>query len=234
MRYEFLVETYETERLKVLGVWSMFRDEDLPVRPHATDRRGRSVHEQMVHQCVSEDLWFRTMLGIEASVAALPAIESRLDFIQRYAASSAERLDALRSRPESWWEGETRFFDTTPVAGVGRRPAHRAHVSPSRPADGDAADAEPRPAQQLRADRRYRWIDEEPRTGGLRLPGSRGTAGGRARGRAQGDAPRPRENNPLPSGPGAEAPVRGDRGKPLRWCHAGSAAAAGILPGSPA
>ena len=29
-------------------------------------------------------------------------------------------------------------------------------------------------------------------------------------------------------------PIRGDRGKPLRWCHAGSAAAAGILPGSPA
>ena len=85
MRYGFLVETYETERLKVLGVWSMFRDEDLPVRPHATDRRGRSVHEQMVHQCVSEDLWFRTMLGIGTSVSALPEIESRLDFIERYA-----------------------------------------------------------------------------------------------------------------------------------------------------
>ena len=35
MRYGFLVETYETERLKVLGVWSMFRDEDLPVRPES-------------------------------------------------------------------------------------------------------------------------------------------------------------------------------------------------------
>ena len=129
MRYGFLVETYETERLKVLGVWSMFRDEDLPVRPHATDRRGRSVHEQMVHQCVSEDLWFRTMLGIGASVSALPEIESRLDFIKRYAASSAERLDALRSQPESWWEGETRFFDTTRSRAwvVVRRIAHTSH-----------------------------------------------------------------------------------------------------------
>ena len=53
MRYRFLVETYDTERLKVLSVWSMFRDEDLPVRPHATDKRGRSVREQMVHQCLS-------------------------------------------------------------------------------------------------------------------------------------------------------------------------------------
>ena len=47
MRYRFLVDTYETERLKVLSVWSMFRDEDLPVRPHPVDLRGRSFQEQM-------------------------------------------------------------------------------------------------------------------------------------------------------------------------------------------
>ncbi len=29
MRYAFLVETYATERLKVLSVWSEFHDEDL-------------------------------------------------------------------------------------------------------------------------------------------------------------------------------------------------------------
>jgi hypothetical protein len=70
MRYDFLVETYETERIKVLSVWSEFRDEDLPLRPRAGDPRGRSVREQMVHQCVSEDLWFMNMLGID--VAAPP------------------------------------------------------------------------------------------------------------------------------------------------------------------
>ena len=61
MRYAFLVETYATEHVKVVSVWSEFRDEDLPVRPNASDARGRSVLEQMVHQCVSEDLWFRNM-----------------------------------------------------------------------------------------------------------------------------------------------------------------------------
>ena len=65
MRYDFLVETYETERIKVLSVWSEFREEDLPVRPNAKDPRGRSVREQMVHQCVSENLWFMNMLGID-------------------------------------------------------------------------------------------------------------------------------------------------------------------------
>jgi hypothetical protein len=49
MRYDFLIESYETERIKVLSVWSEFRDEDLPVRPNQNDARGRSVHEQMVH-----------------------------------------------------------------------------------------------------------------------------------------------------------------------------------------
>ena len=129
MRYQFLIDTYETERLKVLSVWSMLRDEDLPVRPHPTDRRGRSVHEQMVHQCVSEDLWFRTMLGIEVSASPLPDSETRLEFIKRYAESSLERLDALRSQPESWWEAEVRFFDTNRSRAwvVVRRIAHTSH-----------------------------------------------------------------------------------------------------------
>src|SRR5688572_18307181 len=62
MIYDFLVETYATERVKVVSVWSEFTDVDLAVRPRSGDPRGRSVHEHMVHQCVSEDAWFRNML----------------------------------------------------------------------------------------------------------------------------------------------------------------------------
>jgi hypothetical protein len=47
MRYDFLVESYETERIKVVSVWSEFKDEELPLRPLQDDPRGRSVHEQM-------------------------------------------------------------------------------------------------------------------------------------------------------------------------------------------
>ena len=68
MNYEFLAESYETERVKVLSVRSECRDEDLPVGPMPNDPRGRSVHEQMVHQCVSEDARFRTILEIDVSV----------------------------------------------------------------------------------------------------------------------------------------------------------------------
>src|SRR6188474_2202615 len=41
MRYQFLIDTYETEILKVLSVWSSFQDDDLSSRPHPTDKRGR-------------------------------------------------------------------------------------------------------------------------------------------------------------------------------------------------
>jgi len=34
MDYSFLVDTYASERLKTLSVWSMFVDEDLDIRPH--------------------------------------------------------------------------------------------------------------------------------------------------------------------------------------------------------
>jgi hypothetical protein len=77
MRYDFLIDSYATERIKLLSVWSEFRDEDLPVRPGHDDPRGRSVHEHMVHQCVSEDNWFRNMLGIDVGAPPLPDDDSR-------------------------------------------------------------------------------------------------------------------------------------------------------------
>src|SRR5919201_2606467 len=102
MRYSFLVETYATERIKVLSVWSEFSDEDTPVRPHPSDTRGRSVHEQMVHQCVSEDLWFRNMLGIDVEAPPLPQRETRIEFIKRYAEDSGKRLAIVRQTDERW------------------------------------------------------------------------------------------------------------------------------------
>jgi hypothetical protein len=49
MTYDFLVDTYETERVKIISTWSEFRDEDMHRRPRNGDSRGRSVQEQMVH-----------------------------------------------------------------------------------------------------------------------------------------------------------------------------------------
>ena len=129
MRYEFLIETYETERVKVISAWSMFRDEDLPLRPNPADPRGRSVHEHMVHQCVSEDIWFREMLGIDVAAPPLPKEEVRLEFMKRYAEDSGKRLAVLRQKEEPWWEAETSFFDVRRSRAwvMTRRMTHTAH-----------------------------------------------------------------------------------------------------------
>jgi uncharacterized damage-inducible protein DinB len=128
MKYDFLVETYETERVKVLSVWTMFKDEHLPARPNPADSRGRSFHEHMVHQCVSEDLWFRNMLGIDVGASPLPAREVRWEFMARYAEDSEKRLAALREKTEAWWEEMVTFFDVPRSRAwvITRRIAHTA------------------------------------------------------------------------------------------------------------
>ncbi len=111
MNYDFLVDTYETECIKVVSVWSEFKDEDLTVRPNQTDPRGRSIHEQMVHQCVSEDLWFRNMLSIDVAAPPLPQQETRQAFMMRYAEDSGKRVRVLREKSVPWWQEDTNFFD---------------------------------------------------------------------------------------------------------------------------
>ena len=129
MIYGFLVETYDTERIKILSVWSEFKNDDLPVRPRDDDPRGRSVHEHMVHQLVSEDAWFRGMLGIDVGAPPLPQDETRTGFIRRYAEDSGKRLAVLRTTNERWWEEQVKFFDVERSRAwvMTRRLTHTAH-----------------------------------------------------------------------------------------------------------
>ncbi len=129
MEYDFLVDTYETERLKTLGVWSTFMDEDLPIRPHPLDKRDRNALEHMVHQCLSENKWFCNMFGIDVGASPLPDPETRLEFIKRYAEDSGKRLAALKKKDKAWWEIEVSFFDVKRTRAwiMLRRIAHTAH-----------------------------------------------------------------------------------------------------------
>jgi len=126
-RYQFLIDTYETERLKVLSVWGMFRDEDLFVRPNPTDPRGRNAIEHMQHQCHSEYNWFRNMFEIDTG--ARETLETRAALVEAYSADSAVRLDALREKDDAWWETEVSFFDVPRSRAwiMVRRIAHTAH-----------------------------------------------------------------------------------------------------------
>ena len=124
--FDFLLETYDTERLKTLSVWSVFQDADLEFRPA---ERIRTPHEQMVHQCVSEDTWFKNMLGIDTSRPPLPDPETRLAFLRHYAELSAKRLALLREKPESWFNESAAFFDVPRTRSwiLLRRLTHSAH-----------------------------------------------------------------------------------------------------------
>ena len=126
MRYSFLTETYSTERQKILSVWAMFRQEEMSWRPQPC---ARSVHEHMVHQCVSEDYWMKNFLGIDLAESPLPAVETRLAFMKKYAAASSERLGRLEAMPEEWYEEDASFFDVVRTRSwiLVRRIAHSAH-----------------------------------------------------------------------------------------------------------
>ena len=125
-RYDFLIETYRTERLKTLSVWSQVPDARMTFRP---EPRARTPHEHMVHQCVSEDTWMRTMLSIAVSRPVLPSEERKDTFLEHYAAVSAERLAQLESKPDEWFEEETGFFDVRRSRAwvLTRRFTHSAH-----------------------------------------------------------------------------------------------------------
>lgn len=124
--FDFLVETYRTERLKTLTVWSQVPEARMDFRPEA---RARTPHEHMVHQCVSEENWMKNMLGISVSRPPLPPEERRLAFLEHYAAVSAERLAILEGQTDEWFAGETRFFDVPRSRAwvLTRRLTHSAH-----------------------------------------------------------------------------------------------------------
>jgi uncharacterized damage-inducible protein DinB len=126
MQFDFLAETYATERLKTLTTWSLFTEGDLAHRPAP---KSRSVREQMVHQCLSEDGWFGKMLGLAIDLAPLPAAETRDAFLGHYAEASRRRLVLLAGQPASWFEETATFFDVPRSRAwiLLRRIAHSAH-----------------------------------------------------------------------------------------------------------
>jgi uncharacterized damage-inducible protein DinB len=123
--YAFLLDTYETEILKITGLWLSFPDDSLDWRPHP---KSRSIREQMEHQCQSEAKWMRTMLDIDTGDPN-PAEPTREGFVRRYAADAGQRLATLRAKPDEWWREEAQFFDVRRSRAwiVARRINHSTH-----------------------------------------------------------------------------------------------------------
>ena len=105
--YEFLLDTYETELLKIIGIWSAFPESAANYKP---DPKSRSVIEQMEHQVQSEGRWMKSMLGIDTGDPN-PQEKTKQAFIDKYKTDATRRLEILRSKPDEWWREATNFFD---------------------------------------------------------------------------------------------------------------------------
>ncbi len=124
-RYSFLLDTYETEILKIVTIWSAFPESKLEFRPAP---KSRSVLEQFEHQVQSEGRWMKLMLGLDTGDPN-PAQRTRQGFIEKYRGDAQQRLAMMRQKPESWWEEPTAFFDVTRSRAwvMTRRMTHSSH-----------------------------------------------------------------------------------------------------------
>jgi uncharacterized damage-inducible protein DinB len=123
--YSFLLDTYQTEILKIVGTWAVFPRESMDFRPH---HKSRSVIEQFEHQVQSEGRWMKTMLGIDTGDPN-PAERTREGFIKKYRADAEQRLTIMREKPNEWWQQDTMFFDVVRSRAwvLTRRMTHSSH-----------------------------------------------------------------------------------------------------------
>ncbi|HVP42532.1 MAG TPA: DinB family protein [Terriglobales bacterium] len=124
-RYAFLLDTYETEILKIVTIWSAFPESKMDFRPAA---KSRSVIEQYEHQVQSEGRWMKVMLGLDTGDPN-PAQRTKRAFIEKYRTDAEKRLALMREKSESWWEEPTAFFDVTRSKAwiMTRRMTHSSH-----------------------------------------------------------------------------------------------------------
>ena len=125
--FDFLADTYDTERLKTLSIWAAFSPDTWKKRPH---QHGRSAQEQFIHQCLSENLWMIKMLEIDCGpVLPEQGNDDFKAFFTCYANASAARLHELRQRDDAWWLTEVPFFDVPRNRAwvMTRRLTHSAH-----------------------------------------------------------------------------------------------------------
>ena len=111
MPYDFLVDTYETERVKVVSVWSGFSDADLPVRPHPQ----RSSRPQRARADGAPVRQRRSLVprhaGHRCGRAALAAAGNPFGVHEALCGRQRKRVIALREKRDPWWEEDTTFFD---------------------------------------------------------------------------------------------------------------------------
>ena len=89
--FQFLIDTYDTERLKTLTVWAAFNPYTWKQRPNSEDPRGRTAQEQFIHQCLSEKTMDDKMLGIDCGPVPQRQVTTALLIFQNYYTATSAR-----------------------------------------------------------------------------------------------------------------------------------------------
>ena len=123
--YRFLLETYDTEILKIVTIWDALKGAEPNFRPAP---KARSVIEQMEHQVQSEGRWMATMLDADTGDPN-PTNKTPDGYIEKYNADARRRLEILSGRPDEWWTATAAFFDVTRSHAwiMTRRMTHSSH-----------------------------------------------------------------------------------------------------------
>ena len=98
MRYDFLIDTYETERIKVISARSMFTDMISRCVPTLATRAAALSTSIWCISVSGEDIWFRTML---VGAPPFPQEEVRLELMRRYEEDSGRRLGVAKEQRRS-------------------------------------------------------------------------------------------------------------------------------------
>jgi uncharacterized damage-inducible protein DinB len=123
--YRFLLDTYETEILKISTIWTALKGADPNFRPAP---KARTILEQMEHQVQSEGRWMTNMLEADTGDPN-PANKTADGFIAKYTSDARRRLEMLGGRSDDWWRASANFFDVTRSHAwiMTRRMTHSSH-----------------------------------------------------------------------------------------------------------
>jgi len=126
--FQHLVDTYASETNKTAAVWSLFKEDDLPWRPHPS---SSTVGDILRHQLLSERRFFADFLGCPEPPAAetLPPATTVEAFTNRLVELARPRLSWLSSLDEAEWLRTAKFFDVERqrIWIFWRRVLHSAH-----------------------------------------------------------------------------------------------------------
>jgi hypothetical protein len=156
--YAFLLDTYETEVLKTLTIWSAFADDAMTFTP-AT--KSRTVLQQIDHQIQSEGGWMLKMFGIDVGDFQ-PKEKTKGRMHRKISHRRGEALGDSAPEAGKLVARNDRVFRCAALPRVDLHAAAQSFHAPSRATHHLPARTWSESALGVRAHRRHEWRGDLP------------------------------------------------------------------------